>query len=767
MIFTIIMLMAIPIERPSIHKMQYMQYRNTGPSESIPLTHTPLKLKARPKYVSKTVYGFLPYWRLSHVNSIKWQDISHVACFGVELNSSGNVSNAHGWPGSFQEVIDSAHNNGVKVHLSFLSFSASDIHSIIHTYPTNTIRTILSYVENDYVEGADIDFETPYSSDSIYFANFISRLADSVHKHQKDITICLGAVNWNNRYKVSQLAQSTDGLFIMGYDYYGSWSSTSGPVAPLTGGTYNVTNSVNYYVDKAGRADKIILGVPYYGHEWITQTGNAYSSTVSSVGAQLYNTAVQEAQSYGLLWDQTSNTPWYRHYTSSQWHQVWFDNDSSLSLKYQLSLDRELQGIGIWALTYDDTRSELWNLIEKFFGGDTFPAPKGFACLYESPQHFRLLWYDDNASSYEIYESNDGKNFTYTTEISDTQYVTQPFYANTIHYFKIRGKYVNGYSAFTPILAARTASDRPDLLIVNGFNGIHSTGNEAATHASVLDSLGINFVSSVSSRVNKGDILLQDYNTVDWIVGDKDTSTFTHDAQSAIQVFLAGGNKNFFASGSNIGHDLMTHGDQNDSSFYCNFLKSGYSSNSAGTHELRGVSGSIFGAYGSFIFDDGRYSYNVSSPDAIYPVDGAQAGLVYSTGDTALIYFEGFFGCYPVASKLVYMAVPFESVQYDTRKPLMETILKFFGYDFNIAEGKKNTGINSFSRYIILHGEKLRIANASMYQKYFLYDEEGRLTRKGVINGNFITLPKKSGIFFIKLQSRDSCRSRLMAVEHL
>ena len=61
----------------------------------------------------------------------------------------------------------------------------------------------------------------------------------------------------------------------MGYDYYGSFSKTTGPVTPFTNSPQfgkGLQSSVQYYLDKGVRRDKLIVGLPYYGAEWYTST---------------------------------------------------------------------------------------------------------------------------------------------------------------------------------------------------------------------------------------------------------------------------------------------------------------------------------------------------------------------------------------------------------------------------------------------------------------------------------------------------------------
>ncbi len=81
-----------------------------------------------------------------------------------------------------------------------------------------------------------------------------------------------------------------------------------------------------------------------------------------------YRDAWPQSDTYGILWDDQSQTPWYRYFETSEWHHVWFDTDTSLGLKYNLAETNALQGVGIWALGYDGAYSELWNELRKRYG---------------------------------------------------------------------------------------------------------------------------------------------------------------------------------------------------------------------------------------------------------------------------------------------------------------------------------------------------------------------------------------------------------------
>src|SRR5690606_8322288 len=89
-----------------------------------------------------------------------------------------------------------------------------------------------------------------------------------------------------------------------------SGSATAGSSAPLSGPIYDVTDTVNTYLQRGVSPDKIILGVPYYGWVWPTVTQKKHAKTRPSggvygnSGAVIYSSAKQLAQQHGRRWDE-------------------------------------------------------------------------------------------------------------------------------------------------------------------------------------------------------------------------------------------------------------------------------------------------------------------------------------------------------------------------------------------------------------------------------------------------------------------------------
>src|SRR5262245_33674015 len=62
---------------------------------------------------TREVHGYHPYWMGTSYLGYDWSLLTSVAFFALELDGSGAVTNAHGWP--WTGLVTSAHDQGVRV----------------------------------------------------------------------------------------------------------------------------------------------------------------------------------------------------------------------------------------------------------------------------------------------------------------------------------------------------------------------------------------------------------------------------------------------------------------------------------------------------------------------------------------------------------------------------------------------------------------------------------------------------------------------------
>ncbi len=303
--------------------------------------------------------------------------LTHIAYFAATLNSDGSVTDKHDWP--YTDLVNWAHARGVKVVLVARNFHTSQVTTLLSSASNrqNAINNLLSEVQAAGADGVNIDFEYVAATQRTNYVTFMRDLTNTFHSNisGSHVSTDTPAVDWWGSYDYDGLADATDGLMIMAYDYHWSGGPEAGPVSPYDdsstwGSSLNVVTTVEDYLTKTGDdRSKLILGVPYYGYDWPVSSGNIPASTTGNGTAKSYATIQGELEAGKTrLWDQASKTPYVKY---GSYHQIWYDDASSLNYKYDLVNSANLQGIGIWALGYDGDYPDLWNRIQAKFASPT------------------------------------------------------------------------------------------------------------------------------------------------------------------------------------------------------------------------------------------------------------------------------------------------------------------------------------------------------------------------------------------------------------
>ncbi len=782
----------------SIHQLEYEAHKHIPKQPSLfDSTGKGIVRLAKTVALQKpavTVFGYLPDWEyLASRNYLQYDALTHIAAFDFTVSASGSVSKPSYWP--WTDVINEAHANGVKVILTAVNFNADDIHNLLTNSQAkqNFFANLKTLLGQYNLDGVNIDFEGLYSDDRGSLLNgFMADLSAAIKQDfpEAEISFAGPAVNWGG-WDFKGLADACDYIFIMGYAFAGSWSSTSGANAPLTGGSFNITNTVTvqYASVTNERPEKLILGVPYYGVRWKTASDQPHASTIEFIDHPRFSLAEPEAQNYGRLWDQDSQTPWYRYQSAGQWYQVWFDDSTSLGLKYDLADSKRLRGVGMWALGYDGARNELWDLLRKRYVNDSLPLPVAPRAIVAKPadQSGKLLLECEELQGidgYEVYLSLDGQTFSMGTSASSNHIVLENLLPDTLYFLKVRTFNAKGKSDFSSVVVASTTAEAR-LLLVDGFDR-NSDGNNTYAfliqHGKSFFKTGVGIASATNDALIQQMCVLDSFVIVDWMSGDESEVdvTFNPTEQQLVKQYLEQGG-NFFVSGAEIGYDLVQKGTQQDQEFFTNYLKAEYVSDAplnqkATYYSAQALSGTIFESVGLFYFDDGTHgTYDVDWPDAIRPLAGAHLGVQYvnvdQTNGGAVIYFQGTFGTSSNTSRLVYSAIPFETIYpLEKRDAFAKAVVDFFEKPLTVASnppqlpfefqflGQYPNPFNSQTRFAFSLGKGAKVSleifdalGRRVFQKIAWFDAgKHHFNWNGTSNAG---KPLASGVYLFRLQA--------------
>jgi len=691
------------LEHKSIHQIEKEYYQNYVPTLPPFQPVVPLnQAKSQPRLTS-IVYGYYPFWISSP--TIYWELIHTLSFFSLDADTYGNIVSKNGWPSI--SWLNTAHSNGVRIEITCALFGTSKISGLLSssTYRTNLVNNLIAELQAGNADGICIDFEFVPSSQKTNFITFLTELRNALKNMNPDYTLSIAGpavVSWYPGYDFAQIAAICDYIFIMAYDYHYS-GGPPGPVAPLApsslwGSLPNDSATISGYLSATSNGrDTLILGVPYYGLDWPTTDYNLPGTKRSNATARVYKNAITYAQTYGRHWDASGSVPYVLYGAPSDTHQFWYDDTVSIALKYNLVKSSAIKGTGMWAIGSDGTRTELWDLLENYFGAPS--PPKLHYVKNIGANRVSLKWTDppqSDLSKLYLYQSTDGINFTIIdNNIAKGTGTKTVSGLNTgqVYYFYLTGIDTNNNeSRKSEVYAVFVTNDTPQILIVHD-DARYVNSAYASYYANALAANNYSFDYCDSISVTSNYILLANYNVVIWYnARDSHSSggsgTLSNDEQSKLIQFLNTPGKRLFISGQEIGYDLdyLNYG----RTFYNNYLKTSYVADDAGSPlTLDGVSGTIFSGLTFYIDPDDNGgdsggAYDATYPDVVNATTGATVCIQYSGVGGAATYYSSLND-----TKIVCFGFPFETITSATKRAeIMEKIMDFFGVTTTIEDSQ-------------------------------------------------------------------------------
>lgn len=351
-----------------------------------------------------SVYGFMPYWVLHKAEYLQLDKLTDIAYFALRINPDGTIQTTDedgfidpgydNWKNSeeLEELIKDAKAMNVRFALTIIS------HEDEITYEFLDCRecwdTLYSEIERELLdkgitdlnmdfELVEADSEDGYNIKYSQLVNFLNARLDEKFGDSFVVTSTLPDSTYKPRITdIQSLSKASDALFIMAYDFHRPTSDNAGPVAPVNGkgihAEYDISTMLSDYLSLAP-ASKLILGIPYYGYNWLVYGGEEYSERIpgnEELGysmSQTYEDIAETRLEYNpeVLWDEYGLVPYFTYYNPEYGttRQVYYEDKDSLKIKYDMAKNNGLAGVGIWALGYDGGFQELWEVLaeEIFF----------------------------------------------------------------------------------------------------------------------------------------------------------------------------------------------------------------------------------------------------------------------------------------------------------------------------------------------------------------------------------------------------------------
>ena len=218
------------------------------------------------------VVGYLADWSgvASQVQYSKLTQINYAFALPTASGGITWISNTS----LLQSVVSQGHSNGVKVSISIGGWGGSNTSdfaaiasnaSTINTFVTN----VMSYVSEYNLDGVDIDWEYPTTSNSANYSAMMEALATALHAKGKILSAAVADQDNGAGYPSSTFS-FVDMFNIMAYD-------AGFPQSSIT----EAQNALSYWAGRGLPKNKAMLGVPFYGDDQTDSNQLPFSSILS------------------------------------------------------------------------------------------------------------------------------------------------------------------------------------------------------------------------------------------------------------------------------------------------------------------------------------------------------------------------------------------------------------------------------------------------------------------------------------------------------
>ncbi|AWC27363.1 glycosyl hydrolase family 18 protein [Bacillus cytotoxicus] len=269
-------------------------------------------------------------------------------------------------------------------------------------------ESTVAFIREYGFDGVDLDWEYPgvetipegsyRPEDKQNFTLLLQDVRNALDKASSEdgksylLTIASGASQrYADHTELKKISQIVDWINIMTYDFHGGWEATSNhnaalykdPQDPAADTKYYVDGAVEIYKNEGVPADKIVLGVPFYGRGWKScgkdNNGQYQPCTPGNDGKLAskgtwddYSTGDTGIYDYGDLaanyvnkngfvryWNDNAKVPYL--YNENTGTFISYDDNESMKHKTDYIKAKDLGGAMFWELSGDCRKSSKYD----------------------------------------------------------------------------------------------------------------------------------------------------------------------------------------------------------------------------------------------------------------------------------------------------------------------------------------------------------------------------------------------------------------------
>ncbi|XP_023313935.1 chitinase-3-like protein 1 [Trichogramma pretiosum] len=231
------------------------------------------------------------------------------------------------------------------------------------------VDNLYNLVKQYGLDGIDLDWEYPSQAEKENFSQLTRKLKERLSQDNLLLSAAVYSVNLEHGrgYDIPEISKNLDFINLMTYDLRGAWAPATEINAPLYDGSSEITvdGSVRYWLKSGAPAEKLILGIPFYGRAFTTNgQSKGVGTPASGPGAPGPISQEGGVLNYNEICSNIKNDHWEEFFEESQkvpyavkgnqW--VGYDNPRSINEKVNYAQKNGLGGMMVWAIHQDDVQ---------------------------------------------------------------------------------------------------------------------------------------------------------------------------------------------------------------------------------------------------------------------------------------------------------------------------------------------------------------------------------------------------------------------------
>ncbi|MFM8484247.1 MAG: glycosyl hydrolase family 18 protein [Actinomycetota bacterium] len=249
------------------------------------------------------------------------------------------------------------------------------------------VEAIVAFAEDGDYDGIDLNYEQfafadgrdTWETTRPNWVSFVAEVAEELRDDGRTLTVSIPVVYDDGRtsesgywvYDYEGIVDHVDHIRIMAYDYS---VGEPGPIAPLE----YVRRAIKGAIEATGKPEKLVLGIPTYGRNWVVSTRGPCPEENWSRNILVPGTTSVTARSVADLIGRRKASPVYDE-TTAEWsfdyeleisdgtttcvqtRQVHYVDGRGVRERMDLAKRAGFGGIALWALGFED--ETIWQAV--------------------------------------------------------------------------------------------------------------------------------------------------------------------------------------------------------------------------------------------------------------------------------------------------------------------------------------------------------------------------------------------------------------------